>query len=433
MGGECSNLAQLSNPCELAACTQSIQTFSKNTASFSVQALLTLVQDTHFRGDPVKQVFLKLFLHPSSLTPSLYKQFETSVSLPLGVSFLKYDQVLLALQRLEQELTVYGSVIQPIVLQQICPFFTNVYSTGHSCSYSQLEALLGPTMYESIGKSLFRKKVVGLTIKPSFKKLLQDVEFGVIASQVGGKLTLEKVLQQERYAKNIGKTKWFQILFQVLYGVYTLQLAGVTHNDLHAGNVLVEVSPVPAIYCLCKTNPVTYFTFSSTYKAQIYDFDRCILGSLNSTHETGKDFYKVILTLLYVTRNHAAFQKKYVLPVAKLLYADVNKARLTQMLEVSQETFFLKWKGSPLPDETFDDMRPLSDILHDLAGLGNVLVTAEQPHFVTAEQLYYVDQSLFQNGLVKTAAAPPPSMRDLEVAVAQDEYDLAQLKYAALK
>ena len=103
------------------------------------------------------------------------------------------------------------------------------------------------------------------------------------------------------------------------------------------------------------------------------------------------------------------------------------------MLAVSQETSFLKWKGNPLPNEVFDDMRPLSDILHDLAELGDVVVTAEQPHFVTAEQLYYVDQSLFQNGLVKTAAAPPPSMRDLEVAVAQDEYDLAQLKYAALK
>jgi hypothetical protein len=432
MGGACSNLAQLSNPCDLAACTQSFQTFPKSTASHSVQAMLVLLPGTHFRGNPVNSVFIKLFIQPQSLTPTLYKQFETAVVMMRNIRFLTYNQIVNTLQKLRQELIIYGSVIQPIVTQQICPFFTNVYSTSHNCHYSQLESMLGPNLYESIGKSLFSKRAIGLQINKKLRDLLQNIEFGVIVSQVGGNISLERLLVQEQKNKTIGKIQWFQLLFQVAWGIYVLQVAGVTHNDLHANNILVEVTPNPLMYCLCKNNPLSYFTFQTSYKAQIYDFDR----STWSSGMTGKDLYQVVLTLLH-TNYYYDFKMRYVLPVAKLLYPEGKKGRLTQMLAIAKETHFLKWEGKPLPLEVFADMRPMMDILYDLARLGQVLVTEKQPVHVTKEQLYYADSNLFGDHVVKIATVAEEvayiSVRDLEVTITQDEYDLEQLKYAALK
>ena len=270
----------------------------------------------------------------------------------------------------------------------------------------------------------------------SLKTLLQTADFGVIVTELGGSLTLSKLLLNVTQMK---KEEWFQTVFQVAWGIYVLQLAGVSHNDFHSGNVLIKRLSAPTVFCLCKTEPVTYYTFSTGLHAQIYDFDRASW----SEGAANRDLYKLVLTLLYKTRHELSVQRKYVQPLADLLFPKENITRLRELLELSRTTYFLKRRGQPLPEEVFEAMRPVRDILNDLAALSGVRVSSTKPEKVT--KVYYVSADVFTNRGVKTVTVADSrfkvevtsmtdtDVRDMEVALAQEEYDLAQLKYRALK
>lgn len=151
---------------------------------------------------------------------------------------------------------------------------------------------------------------------------------------------------------------------------------------------------------------------------------------------TGKDLYKIVLSLLFEFNAYPGIREKYLLPIARMLYPEALTERVKLLLEMSKRTHLLQW----LSEQVFLDMKPLRTILNDLAQAAKITMSFTKPATVPLTQMYVVDPSMFNNQVVQTATVTDEpsafhleSVRDLEVAVAQDEYDLEQLKYRGLK
>jgi serine/threonine protein kinase len=71
---------------------------------------------------------------------------------------------------------------------------------------------------------------------------------------------------------DIGEEDFYKIMFQVFYTLRELSLAGVRHNDIHFGNIYINVLDVgkQIIYFYDKDS---YSVINTKYIAKIYDFD----------------------------------------------------------------------------------------------------------------------------------------------------------------
>jgi len=73
------------------------------------------------------------------------------------------------------------------------------------------------------------------------------------------------------------------IFFQIFYTLNVFNIAGLKHNDLHMGNILVQYSSTPfeIIYNVSSTD--TWFKIRTHFLVKIFDFDRSWHPSLPST------------------------------------------------------------------------------------------------------------------------------------------------------
>lgn len=486
MGGACSNLAQLGNPCELGPCITSAVMPPKTTASASVQAILKLAKNTHFNGKPVSSVFLKLFINPEGFTKEMYKFVIKQYSISKKAQVYEYERFKSALDAMAYELMIYGSLIQPIVAQRLCPFFTTVYSTGFQCTFEDVAALVGEgnqsQLMLAVGQTLVREPQLGVTLKHSSVDL-RRFRFCAIVSQLSERTTLRTFLEKSIVTEKASLTTWFKVMFQVAYALYVLQLAGVAHNDLHSGNVLVNTLPSPITYVLCAglQDPV-YYTFKTNITVQVFDFDRssftpyrnafitqAAINFYSSRHQVveTQDFYRLIYSLMYSFYKTPKALNQAILPLLDMVYKDEDlKARTRQLTD---NTNFLTYKGKELPAEFFTGLQPMRSVLAELAEKARIAVTKTRPEPVDNEEFYLVDASFFKNGVVKTATVrdaldqaaftgrnkeevesvttttavekeakggvvvEPERLRNAEVELTQDEYDLHQLLYFTVK
>lgn len=119
--------------------------------------------------------------------------------------------------------------------------------------------------------SAFIESLVGLaTIKDIAK-----CTFGVIVTQYISGGSLLDFLKKNRRDSN--EYDFLVIMAQVLFALWSLHDIGVTHNDLHPGNVLLEVLPDPINICIevqvDKSRRVS-LPMRSKYLVKVFDFDR---------------------------------------------------------------------------------------------------------------------------------------------------------------
>jgi hypothetical protein len=76
------------------------------------------------------------------------------------------------------------------------------------------------------------------------------------------------------------------VLMQILVALYVMEKSQLMHNDLHAGNILVQVLPDVTTFTYI-INGKSY-TCQSKYKALIYDFDLAVCTSLGANRRRGK-------------------------------------------------------------------------------------------------------------------------------------------------
>lgn len=75
------------------------------------------------------------------------------------------------------------------------------------------------------------------------------------------------------HSENIFHTYLISVLFQASTACYSLFLNGITHNDLHSGNVLVRKIPYTLITYNVQETGKTYFVFAHFF-AKLFDWDR---------------------------------------------------------------------------------------------------------------------------------------------------------------
>lgn len=127
------------------------------------------------------------------------------------------------------------------------------------------------------------------------KKNLSEIHLLCIEKISGGKsvLPLYSYLQSFR-EKKIDEKHFKSILFQILYTLYIFNRAGIRHNDLHGGNVLVKKleQPVYHKYIVDVGNESVEFYLTLHYMVYVIDFDRVSVNNselLKKKYQSNRD------------------------------------------------------------------------------------------------------------------------------------------------
>lgn len=534
MGNQCTNLALLSNPCELKECVKVVTTRPRNSESRSIQWEVTLQPNTHYNGEPVDRVFLKLFVNSSSVTEPFVQSLAEGItklypgSRPNPTAL--QNNLVLLLSSLEYEMKINASLIQPAVRQHVCPFFPTVYSVGYNCTFTDLidmfkteapsdvaaklrttplqqqlnvrnisEAIV-TDLYESLARSFGQVKTlagrqgrsskhappkpVSVSSTPNLE-FIRQAKFCVMVSEVmQGKPLKDWCLENGIFHRGLN-TDMYVLLFEVAYACYTLELAGVSHNDLHSGNVFVTTHPsaVPFYLCTSLTRP-QYYRFTTALHAKVYDYDHAsfpnypnpMLEPLGLTRTYShsqnvwptKDFVKVIVDLA-ARCYRVQKQDRWFDEVLQLIVKSPDLVPFFRTL-YEQGNSLQNPKKKSLTKKFFTDaLLPMSDVLPRLAVKAGIPVTHEPAPLVEGEEFYAVDPSFFRDGNVQEAKVynslltdefynrlttkvellqreeknqstehqalqdsfntKRQQLRNMEIEVRQQQYDVAQLQF----
>ena len=450
MGAGCSNLALLSNPCELQSCVSGVTMLQRDSVSPSVQWIVDLHSDTHYNGEPVSQVFIKLFVNPFQLSiprfqASLKRYIISRYDNPPSKLTARLDYFMSSLY---YELVLYNSVIAPIVSQHICPFFSRVYTAGYECSYQDLLGMLpGVKDRSALSAAVLGTLTLNLGEDTRYVSKPGDVESTKFIEDLKYCMMISEVMQGQSLHSWIYKTglysgrqiseEFWTIIFQVAYACYVMELAGVVHNDLHPGNIFVTTHPAEVQYCIqvSLVNPV-FYQFKSRNQVKVFDFDRANFGQYDnpvmtktSTFLEGhsystkviqtKDFLKLFINLAHSALHQYKNKVALLDPLLLLLTADARtKLEITAMFQGSGHMQTGKLQSLPLG--FYKKLFPLSKIMTGLAKLARIKQSNNEPRLKPNEHFFAVDASFFTNSHVKTNKVHT-TLRDLQLNSLSEE------------
>lgn len=131
---------------------------------------------------------------------------------------------------LEYESRFYGKIVNNIIKKELCLNFVPEFGHG-TCSASKAK-------YQKIVKKLASKYSGVLYDK------IPNLSIGMtITAKVGN--GAYPVTTLYKLAPTIPSEELLKIFLQIVFSIAVLQLYKAVHNDLHAGNVLVEERPAP--------------------------------------------------------------------------------------------------------------------------------------------------------------------------------------------
>lgn len=162
---------------------------------------------------------------------------------------------------LQVERSIYSEVINPLILKRNTPFLVAFYGELKSaCSPQQV--------YNSMPAA----------DKDSFKRFFDDIrETGDYhTSKPMQMLITERAMGKQVSDVDFSKfsnpeATFFEMLFQILWTLLCFRDVGLSHNDLHNGNVFLNKDETGNIYLAY--NKYTTFQFNRTLSTQIFDFD----------------------------------------------------------------------------------------------------------------------------------------------------------------
>jgi hypothetical protein len=455
MGARCSNLALFSNPCAISKCVAHTQILFEEqsfSGSNSLQMVLTLNGGTHYNGNPVKTVFLKLF--PNVNSPIL-QTHNRNASYAIGLKALLY------------ETAIYKTTIDPIVSQKMCPFFPIVYAVGLQCSYEDIQELLNLSPSKNLLSLLNNRLFPSIFNDPTLNPV-QQVQYccllienlyehpnTVSLGQFYIKSARSYIGENSVSSLQNLKSTWFSILFQIVYGLLVLKYAGVAHNDFHLENVIITTLPQPLTLCLgLGLFNTKYYAVTTRHIIKIIDFDHssfmpydneivetlgCRAHSCTPSVREPQDFVRLVLNMLYLYQPDAQVNRVdsvsfsfFMEPVLRLLCK--NQDSIDLLLDISKQSQSITVNHQGVNHEFFEQFNSLEHILNGLAELCDIPVTTRRPANTKQQDCYFVDPLFFDQSLVKvsdvsTTLQEPTvqQVRDLEITVAQQRYDMSQL------
>ena len=326
----CQNIEpRINNICNIGACTTKVQGASSNSASPTDIWFLTLYDGAKYGGVEVNgRVVLKLFIMPDVRVN--YGPFKHLVR--RGYSEMLYES------------KVYEYVVGPMLANNINPHFVRYYGRALNCSYDNLVNVLNGKegvnkngSVWSIDKRLAEQLVLrstdamlqkdpspsitstedtGVRVSPELKGKLNEIRYGMIATQESNGVTLKKWLQRDNRRRLMGSgrggsgrvriqgrnmgitpegrlipaglqqrpedvggfdTDTWIIILQVVTALVALSTFECAHNDLHIGNIMVNREPETTYhykYLDAGTGKEMTFSLTTEWRAALYDWDR---------------------------------------------------------------------------------------------------------------------------------------------------------------
>jgi hypothetical protein len=250
--------------CEILKTTvDNIKVVSTESVSESGKWIVTFAPDTTAGGIPIKSAFMKWWLKPVEYnTPLSEEQSKNN-------KFLKLD-----IESLEYEMKVYRDIIVPLLNRNICPNFVRFITGGEGCCLLDMSYLAKRDLEnEAMNlRHIVDDGIVGVE-KWDFNFFMTETMSGTTLTDVLTKETRPNVIEQ--------------IIFQVLAGCYAAAISRVTINDMHSGNIFIEEMPRTSMTYNYAGNS---YTFSTSHRVRIYDFDRAYAKRLGPNKNLEEKF-----------------------------------------------------------------------------------------------------------------------------------------------
>jgi hypothetical protein len=213
--------------------------------------------------------------------------------------------MLQTVQALDYEQRVYKNFIRPLVDQNICPNFVKFLGKGTNCDIMTLLDIVKTTVESKsllpvVIRNIRYMLAYGHGGRPSITNTtsttiprtaanynIMEGRFNLLMTEDCsiGYRGLNEFIQD--YINFRYDTEFWQIIFQVVAGLYALSNIKMTHNDLHSGNVLVgDMPPQNIVYVY---NGVRY-QFVATHRAKIFDFDHSYIDIMGKNPFLYEDY-----------------------------------------------------------------------------------------------------------------------------------------------
>lgn len=292
----------------------SLQGVPSTTASPSDILTFDFVDRTKYKDEKIKSGFMKIFIEgftdkspigeidleakkilKGSILNSLYNEYNISLT---EIQFM---------QALNYERYIYENVIKIIQQRDINPHFIKYIGSLSGVSAESLVNFISNKSGKNIQsiKSNFANNVYhmlnGLQNRPSLTddwnkgfgnidpdemyysfELIEGLQKPVNNKfDVGTSIFFYNFIQ-----RTFGSLDLIKVIFQIATALYTLEIAGVAHNDLHANNAFVKYvakHSINRIYNIEDTKgEMKRYEVLSKYSALIYDFDRSYIKGKNN-------------------------------------------------------------------------------------------------------------------------------------------------------
>ena len=279
-GAGCGDILRFrADACELYQCTESIIGKSSDSTSPSDTWFLNFKPGTTYDGEPLHTAFMKWWINPDTVHGASERRLRFS-------------------RGLDYETRVQRDIIEP--LRAVCPHFTRFLAAGKGCSFADIRRIMTAgrddfAFVTAVERHIIRNLVymrINAIHRPSV------TETGKLPPMIGDEILNEvrndfyypwtyNVMINEKHPPcshgctfkvfmdkmggDYPDVVWL-VIYQVLVACYAMSLSGVTHNDLHFGNVVVEDLGQAEVF-VYEINGETCF-FRSRYMARVFDYDR---------------------------------------------------------------------------------------------------------------------------------------------------------------
>jgi len=258
--------------CQIGESVQSAEYLQNSSVSASTQYKIILKEDIFQSGG--KSAILKIW--------SFLGQ-EGNVCQLEQVDKKYISDIQIRLLALDYERWIYKHIIRRLIDENICPNFVAFYSSGKRCSFDQIKKIIKEENFRDQILKRTCRGPGGVVMDPD--KLasidITKIDFGVLITEFVEKSLADIVVDILENKETMNEELW-KILFQICYATYVLSNAGVSHNDLHLGNIRCDD--------LKESKTLTYIVETDEYKFEtrfipkIFDFDRSYSKRVNVTN-----------------------------------------------------------------------------------------------------------------------------------------------------
>jgi serine/threonine protein kinase len=430
-----------------------------------------MLQDgTHYNGRLIEKVFVKLFVNPFQLALDQntveYKNYVKRLLPSITDKNLtaKINKKTMYLEALYYEMVLQNSVITPIVTQGVCPFFPVAYSAGYNCLYTDVQALTSTLQPQIIMNTLLQdvdhpQMTARLKDAPILTPILSKLTYCMLVSEYINGVSLHDWMLQKNICRSGTTTTthmpdFWVIMFQVAIACHVMELANVSHNDLHSKNVLIVEHPTPVKYCFHfpgnKVLKESYYRFSSRYEAKVFDFDRSnfsqyvnpLLQSNTNPFSTvvtysrapwkSKDFFKLVVNIanrVYRGKYDVGFINEGLLYIVSSPESHNEIINMYKASPQLQRVFYKKRSSTFVAQSVekpfFDKLFSMSRIINELSIQANIQVSTQAPG--VQEFVYVVDPRFFVNSRVITHQVYE-TLNHMNLELAEQIYNEAHVK-----